>query len=78
MIAQIKERIRKEDFAKMMGLQREVSLAFVIDTTGSMFDEIKQVKKLAKRIVDEKRNFDVDFILSPFNDYSAMPGGKGI
>ena len=61
----------------MMGLKKQVSLAFVIDTTGSMFDEIKQLKELVKRIVDEKRNGDVDFILSPFNDYSAEPGGKG-
>jgi len=76
MIAQIKERIGIEDFAKMMGLKKQISLAFVIDTTGSMFDEIKQLKELVKRIVDEKRNGDVDFILSPFNDYSAEPGGK--
>ena len=61
----------------MMGLNSSVTLAFVIDTTGSMGDEIQQVKELVKRIVNTTRNFAVDYILSPFNDYSADVISRG-
>ena len=49
-----------------------MSLIFVIDTTGSMDDEIAAAKEIAKAIATHPRNLPVDFILSPFNDPSKL------
>ena len=43
---------------------------FVVDTTGSMKDEIAAAKAIAKSIIHETREFGVDYILSPFGDPS--------
>ena len=67
MIDEIRKLIDKDDFDNMMGMDR-ASLAFVIDTTGSMGDEIALVRKFVAEIVNISRNFPVDYILSPFND----------
>ena len=65
----IKGEIGNETFDKMMGVNESVTLMFVIDTTGSMYDEIKAVKAIAQYIIDHQRNdTKVDYILSPFND----------
>ena len=45
-----------------------MTLMFVIDTTGSMGDEIASAGAIVKRIIKEVRDYEVDFILSPFND----------
>ena len=44
------------------------TLAFAIDTTGSMKDDIKAAKAITKAILAEERETSVDFILSPFSD----------
>ena len=41
---------------------------FAIDTTGSMAGEINAAKAIATSIINMQRQFDVDYILSPFND----------
>ena len=78
MISEIRKLVGNQGFAKMMGLNNSVTLAFVIDTTGSMSDEIRQVKELVTRIVNTKRSSVVHYILSPFNDYSADFISKGL
>ena len=46
----------------------EATLMFAIDTTGSMAGEINAAKAIATSIINMQRQFDVDYILSPFND----------
>ena len=43
---------------------------FTMDTTGSMADEIRASKAIARQIIDITRSYDVDYILSAFNDPS--------
>ena len=64
----IKQEIGESSFAELMSQNGAATLMFVIDTTGSMSDEIKAAKEIATSIVNRKRDFPVDYILSPFND----------
>jgi Mg-chelatase subunit ChlD len=41
---------------------------FVIDTTGSMTQEIPQVKALVEAVASYKRKGKVNIIISPYND----------
>lgn len=50
----------------------------MIDTTGSMGDEIEAAKEIAKAIAAHPRDSPVDFILSPFNDPSKYASFKGL
>lgn len=59
-----------EEFLTISGL---VTLIFAIDDTGSMFEDIRTVFAIATQIVREPRNYDVDYILSPFNDPTTGP-----
>ena len=54
----------------MLALDNDVSLMFVIDTTGSMKDDIESAKAIAEAIARHPRKGKVDYILSPFNDPS--------
>lgn len=54
-----------------------VTLAFALDTTGSMGDDIDAAKEIVFGIVTQERAFSVDYILSPFND-PVTHGKKGI
>ena len=63
----------QDEFTKLMALDGGVTLAFAIDTTGSMYTEIQGAKKIATDIINTPRSFDVDYILSPFSD---NPGEK--
>ena len=56
-----------------MAFGGDVTLAFAIDTTGSMSNEIGSAKTIAQDIVDWPRNKYVDYILSPFNDPATGP-----
>ncbi len=52
-----------------MALNGMVTLAFAMDTTGSMRTEIHDAINLATTIVNWPRALgEVDYILSPFND----------
>ncbi|KAK6317580.1 hypothetical protein J4Q44_G00129800, partial [Coregonus suidteri] len=66
------------DFLRMMGISKNGSrvLCFVIDTTGSMSDDIAAVKKTTAFIIDSKRgtpNEPSAYILVPFNDPDFGP-----
>ncbi|KAK6317578.1 hypothetical protein J4Q44_G00129780 [Coregonus suidteri] len=65
-------------FLRMMGISKNGSrvLCFVIDTTGSMSDDIATVKKTTAFIIDSKRgtpNEPSAYILVPFNDPDFGP-----
>ncbi len=70
-INDIKQTIGDSQFDKLMALDGMVTLAFAIDTTGSMSSEISDAINLATTITNWPRTFEVDYILSPFNDRST-------
>ena len=53
---------------KILSVQGDSTLIFVIDTTGSMGEDIQAAKAIAKEIISVTRDSEVDYILSPFND----------
>ena len=55
---------------EILSSQGDSTLMFTMDTTGSMSQEIKAAKAIAKQIISATRDFEVDYILSPFNDPS--------
>ena len=64
----IKVELGDAAFDTFMSVNGDVTLMFAIDDTGSMSDEIQAAKDIAIAIVNQKRDEEVDFILSPFND----------
>ena len=66
----IKKDIGEQKFSELILESGGATLMFAIDTTGSMSDEINAAKAIATSIVNRKRQFPVDYILSPFNDPS--------
>uniref|UniRef100_A0A672QL57 von Willebrand factor A domain-containing protein 7-like n=2 Tax=Sinocyclocheilus grahami TaxID=75366 RepID=A0A672QL57_SINGR len=59
-----------------MGISRSAVLAFVIDTTGSMADDIAEAKRVAFNIIDSKKGTQdepSEYILVPFNDPKFGP-----
>lgn len=67
-LQQIKSDIGEKNFSKLMLDNGEATLMFAIDTTGSMSNEINAAKAIATKIINMQRQFEVDYILSPFND----------
>ncbi|KAF7710209.1 von Willebrand factor A domain-containing protein 7 [Silurus meridionalis] len=64
------------DFLRMMGIARTAVLCFVIDTTGSMSDDIAEAQRVAHSIIDNKKGTQdepSEYILVPFNDPSFGP-----
>ncbi|XP_048852257.1 von Willebrand factor A domain-containing protein 7 [Brienomyrus brachyistius] len=59
------------NFLRLMGITHSSVLAFVIDTTGSMFDDIEEAKRVAFSIIDSKQASA--YILVPFNDPEFGP-----
>lgn len=68
----IKKEIGKEAFDDFLSISGLVTLMFAIDDTGSMGGEIKAAIAISEQIVKNKRDYDVDYILSPFNDPSKL------
>lgn len=59
-----------------MGIARSAVLCFVIDTTGSMADDIAEAKRVANNIIDSKKGTvdePSEYILVQFNDPSKDP-----
>ena len=73
----IKTVIGSDTFEEVFAKRGDATLMFVVDVTGSMKDEILAAKAIAKSIIHEAREFDVDYILSPFGDpsksFSSLP-----
>ena len=70
----IKEEIGEETFDEFLSVNGLVTLMFTIDNTGSMGGEIRAAIAISEQIVRADRtNYDVDYILSPFNDPETGP-----
>ena len=64
----IKKDIGSEKYGEIMLEKGDATLMFAIDTSASMTDEIESAKAIASSIINTKRDFPVDYILSPFSD----------
>ncbi|XP_074486744.1 von Willebrand factor A domain-containing protein 7 isoform X1 [Sebastes fasciatus] len=65
-----------KNFLRLMGLSQSSVLCFVIDTTGSMSDDIAEAKRVSFQIIDSKRGTQQEpsaYILVPFNDPGFGP-----
>ncbi|KAF3852030.1 hypothetical protein F7725_005385 [Dissostichus mawsoni] len=65
-----------KNFLRLMGLSQSPVLCFVIDTTGSMSDDIAEAKRVSFAIIDSKRGTQQEpyaYILVPFNDPGFGP-----
>uniref|UniRef100_H3D485 von Willebrand factor A domain containing 11 n=1 Tax=Tetraodon nigroviridis TaxID=99883 RepID=H3D485_TETNG len=61
---------------RMMGIARSSVVCFVIDTTGSMSDDIAEARKVVHDIIDSKKGTQdepSEYILVPFNDPGFGP-----
>lgn len=59
----------------MVGIARSSVVCFVVDTTGSMSDDIDEAREVINEIIDSKKGTQdepSEYILVPFND----PGRK--
>ncbi|KAM6940406.1 von Willebrand factor A domain-containing protein 7 [Xenentodon cancila] len=64
------------DFLRMMGIARSSVVCFVIDTTGSMSDDIEEARSVVYDIIDSKKGTQdepSEYILVPFNDPDFGP-----
>ncbi|KAK6324587.1 hypothetical protein J4Q44_G00039290 [Coregonus suidteri] len=64
------------DYLRFMGIARSSVVAFVIDTTGSMKDDILEAKRVVNEIIDSKKGTQDEpsqYILVPFNDPAFGP-----
>ncbi|XP_037327460.2 von Willebrand factor A domain-containing protein 7-like isoform X1 [Pungitius pungitius] len=64
------------DFLRMMGIARSSVVCFVIDTTGSMSDDIEAAREAVYKIIDGKKGTQdepSEYILVPFNDPEFGP-----
>ncbi|XP_044046128.1 von Willebrand factor A domain-containing protein 7 [Siniperca chuatsi] len=63
-------------FLRMMGIARSSVVCFVIDTTGSMSDDIDEARAVVYEIIDSKKGTQdepSEYILVPFNDPDFGP-----
>ncbi|KAF1395599.1 hypothetical protein PFLUV_G00013220 [Perca fluviatilis] len=64
------------EFLRMMGIARSSVVCFVIDTTGSMSDDIAEARAIVNEIIDSKKGTQdepSEYILVPFNDPEFGP-----
>ncbi|KAJ8250178.1 hypothetical protein COCON_G00221000 [Conger conger] len=66
----------EKNFLRLMGITHSSVLCFVIDTTGSMSDDIEEAKRVSFSIIDSKKGTQDEpssYILVPFNDPGVGP-----
>ncbi|XP_051559968.1 von Willebrand factor A domain-containing protein 7-like isoform X2 [Myxocyprinus asiaticus] len=76
LLEDIRGAIGNKDYLRLMGIARSAVLAFVIDTTGSMSNDIAEAKRVAYNIIDSKKGTQdepSEYILVPFNDPDFGP-----
>ncbi|XP_059410430.1 von Willebrand factor A domain-containing protein 7-like [Carassius carassius] len=76
LLEDIRGAIGNNNYLRLMGIVRSAVLAFVIDTTGSMSDDIAEAKRIAFNIIDSKKGTQdepSEYILVPFNDPDFGP-----
>ncbi|KAK7929114.1 hypothetical protein WMY93_005509 [Mugilogobius chulae] len=81
--SQLLENVRlaagNNDFLRMLGIARSSVVCFVIDTTGSMKDDIDEARSVVYEIIDSKKGTQdepSEYILVPFNDPKFGPVTK--
>ncbi|KAK3554039.1 hypothetical protein QTP70_019153, partial [Hemibagrus guttatus] len=76
LLEDVRGAVGNKEYLRMMGIARTAVLCFVIDTTGSMSDDIAEAKRMAESIIDTKKGTQdepSEYILVPFNDPSFGP-----
>ncbi|XP_053182806.1 von Willebrand factor A domain-containing protein 7-like [Scomber japonicus] len=76
LLEDIRVAVGDKNFLQLMGLSQSSVLCFVIDTTGSMSDDIAEAKRVSFDIIDRKRGTPQEpsaYILVPFNDPGFGP-----
>ncbi|CAL8332408.1 unnamed protein product [Lota lota] len=76
LLEDIRLAVGDKNFLRLMGLSQSSVLCFVIDTTGSMGDDIAEAKRVSFSIIDSKRGTQEEpsaYILVPFNDPGYGP-----
>ncbi|XP_034400448.1 von Willebrand factor A domain-containing protein 7 [Cyclopterus lumpus] len=76
LLEDIRQAVGDINFLRLMGLSQSSVLCFVIDTTGSMSDDIAEAKRVSFDIIDSKRGTQQEpsaYILVPFNDPGFGP-----
>ncbi|XP_067437736.1 von Willebrand factor A domain-containing protein 7-like isoform X1 [Thunnus thynnus] len=76
LLEDIRVAVGDKNFLRLMGLSQPSVLCFVIDTTGSMTDDIAEAKRVSFDIIDSKRGTlqePFTYILVPFNDPGFGP-----
>nr|XP_019939288.1 PREDICTED: von Willebrand factor A domain-containing protein 7-like [Paralichthys olivaceus]XP_019939289.1 PREDICTED: von Willebrand factor A domain-containing protein 7-like [Paralichthys olivaceus] len=76
LLEDIRAAVGDKNFLRLMGLSQSSVLCFVIDTTGSMSDDIAEAKRVSFNIIDSKRGTQQEpsaYILVPFNDPGFGP-----
>ncbi|GLD60771.1 von Willebrand factor A domain-containing protein 7-like protein [Lates japonicus] len=76
LLEDIRVAVGDRNFLRLMGLSQSSVLCFVIDTTGSMSDDIAEAKRVSFEIIDSKRGTQQEpsaYILVPFNDPGFGP-----
>ncbi|XP_077186946.1 von Willebrand factor A domain-containing protein 7 isoform X2 [Paroedura picta] len=72
----LQREIGKKQFMRLLDISPATGLSFVVDTTGSMGEEINAAKSQARKIIDSRRGslHEPDFyLLVPFNDPDYGP-----
>ncbi|XP_061686245.1 von Willebrand factor A domain-containing protein 7-like [Syngnathoides biaculeatus] len=76
LLEEIRIAVGDHNFLRLMGLSQSSALCFVIDTTGSMSNDIAEAKRVSFNIIDRKRGTQQEpsaYILVPFNDPGFGP-----
>uniref|UniRef100_A0A672ISW4 von Willebrand factor A domain-containing protein 7-like n=1 Tax=Salarias fasciatus TaxID=181472 RepID=A0A672ISW4_SALFA len=76
LLEDIRVAVGDRNFLRFMGLSQSSALCFVIDTTGSMSDDIAAVRDVTFRIIDSRTGTPEEpslYILVPFNDPGFGP-----
>ncbi|KAM3622807.1 uncharacterized protein V6R79_003398 [Siganus canaliculatus] len=76
LLEDIRVAVGDKNFLRLMGLSQSSVLCFVIDTTGSMSDDIAEAKRVSFDIIDRKKGTQQEpsaYILVPFNDPDFGP-----
>ncbi|KAI4895401.1 hypothetical protein NFI96_022024 [Prochilodus magdalenae] len=76
LLEDIRAAVGNFEFLRLMGLTQTSVLCFVNDTTGSMSNDIAEVRRITSLIIDSKKGTEKtpsEYILVPFNDPDFGP-----
>lgn len=79
LIEDIRFAVGDRNFLRMMGIARSSVVCFVIDTTGSMSDDIAEARSVVNKLIDSKKGTQdepSEYILVPFNDPDFGPATR--